>query len=82
MSHNNFQLCQMTNFDCTKWQYVNEVFLITKMGISCKLHMNGQRMRLYMLTIYIIHVQCADIMMSYHLWLEVECNFNMQLMDF
>jgi hypothetical protein len=41
---------------------------------SCKLYMNGQRMKVYMLTAYIIHVKCDDIMLSHHLWLDVACN--------
>jgi hypothetical protein len=32
-------------------------------------------MKVYMLTIYIIHVECDDIMLSYHLRLDVVCNF-------
>jgi len=28
-----------------------------------------------MLTIYIIHVECNDIMLSHHLQLDVACNF-------
>jgi hypothetical protein len=28
-----------------------------------------------MLTIYIIHVKCDDIMLSHHLQLDVACNF-------
>jgi hypothetical protein len=42
---------------------------------SCKLHTNGQWMKVYMLTIYIIHVECDDIMLSRHLWLDVAYNF-------
>jgi hypothetical protein len=29
-----------------------------------------------MLTIYIIHGECDDIMLSHHLQLDVECNFS------
>jgi hypothetical protein len=32
-------------------------------------------MKVYMLTVYIIHVECDDNMLSHHLWLDVECNF-------
>jgi hypothetical protein len=42
---------------------------------SCKLYMNGQWMKVYMLTIYIIHVECDDIMLSHHLRLNVAYNF-------
>jgi hypothetical protein len=42
---------------------------------SYKLYMNGQWMKVYMLSIYIIHVECDDIMLSHHLWLDVAYNF-------
>ncbi len=42
---------------------------------SCKLYMNGQRMKVYMLTIYIIHVECDDIMLNHNLQLDVACDF-------
>jgi hypothetical protein len=45
------------------------------MVISCKLYMDGRWMRVYMLTVYIIHVECDDIMWNHHLWLDVACNF-------
>jgi hypothetical protein len=32
-------------------------------------------MKVYMLTIYIIHVECDDIMLSDHLELNVVCDF-------
>jgi hypothetical protein len=32
-------------------------------------------MKVYMLTIYIIHGECDDITLSHHLWLDVACNF-------
>jgi hypothetical protein len=32
-------------------------------------------MMLYMLTIYIIHVECDDIMFNRHLWWDAACNF-------
>jgi hypothetical protein len=35
----------------------------------------NQHIKLYMLTIYIIHVKCANIMVNHHLQLNVECNF-------
>ncbi len=37
--------------------------------------MNGQSMNVYMLTVYIIHVECDDIMLRHHLQLYVACNF-------
>jgi hypothetical protein len=42
---------------------------------SCKLCMNGQQMKVYMLIVYIIHMKCDDIMLSHHLQLDVACNF-------
>jgi len=42
---------------------------------SCKLYTNGQQMKVYILTIYIIHVECDDIMLNHHLQLNVACNF-------
>jgi hypothetical protein len=42
---------------------------------SYKLYMNGQQMKVYMLTIYIIHVECDDIILNHHLQLNVACNF-------
>jgi hypothetical protein len=49
--------------------------LITKMGTSCKLHMDNQWMRTYVLNVYIIHVKCVDIMVNHHLQLDIECDF-------
>jgi hypothetical protein len=48
--------------------------IVAKMVNSYKLYMNGQHMKVYMLTIYIIHVECDDIMLSHHLRLDVACN--------
>ncbi len=42
---------------------------------SCKFYMNGQQIKVYMLIIYIIHVECDDIMLSHHLQLDVACHF-------
>jgi hypothetical protein len=36
---------------------------------------DNQRMEMYMLTVYFIHGKCADIMLSHHLWLKVQCDF-------
>ncbi len=41
---------------------------------SCKLYMNGQQMKVYMLTVYIIHVECDDIMLNHHLLVDVAYN--------
>jgi hypothetical protein len=42
---------------------------------SYKLYTNARQMKVYMLTIYIIHVERDDIMLSHHLELEVVCDF-------
>jgi hypothetical protein len=44
---------------------------------SYKLYTNDQRMKVYMLIIYIIHVECDDIMLSHHLRLNVACDFHL-----
>jgi hypothetical protein len=36
--------------------------------------MNGQQMKVYMLTVYIIHVECDDIMLNHHLLVDVAYN--------
>ncbi len=48
--------------------------LIAKMGTNCKLHMDNQWMRTYVLNIYIIHVKCV-IVVNHHLQLEIACDF-------
>jgi hypothetical protein len=45
------------------------------MVISCKLYIDGQWIKVYMLIIYIIHVECDDIMLNHHLRLDVACDF-------
>jgi hypothetical protein len=40
-----------------------------------KLYTNCQQMKVYMLIVYIIHMECYDIMLSRDLWLDVACNF-------
>jgi hypothetical protein len=42
---------------------------------SCKLYTNGQWMKVHKLTVYIIHVECDDIMLKHHLHLNVACDF-------
>ncbi len=41
--------------------------------INCKVYTDGQ-MKVYMLTIYIIDVECDNITLSHHLQLDVACN--------
>jgi hypothetical protein len=45
------------------------------MVISCKFYMVGQWIKVYMLTKYMIYVECDDIILSHHLQPNVECNF-------
>jgi hypothetical protein len=45
------------------------------MLISCKLYIDGQWMKVYMLIVYIIHVECDDMMLNHHLWLDVAYDF-------
>jgi hypothetical protein len=49
--------------------------MVAKTKPSCKSYMNGQRMNMYMLTIYIIHSPFGEVMLSHYLQLHVECNF-------
>jgi hypothetical protein len=49
--------------------------IIAKTIFSCKCYMDGQRMNMYMFTIYIIHGPFDDIMLSHDLWLNVGCDF-------
>jgi hypothetical protein len=43
---------------------------VTKMGTNCKLHMDNQWMKTYMLNLYIIHVKCV-IVLNHHLQLDM-----------
>jgi hypothetical protein len=45
------------------------------MVASSKLYMDDQWIKVYILTLYIIHVKCGDIMLNHRLWLDVPCNF-------
>jgi len=56
--------------------------LVANMGISYNLHTNNQHFKLYMLTIYFIHVKCANIMVNHHLQLNIEYNFTYAINDF
>ncbi len=42
---------------------------------SCKFYMNGQRMKMYIRSVYIIYAECENIMLSHHLQLDVACDF-------
>jgi hypothetical protein len=56
-------------------EYLIVVKIVTKTNFSCKCYMDGQRMNMYMLIVYIIHGPFGDVMLSYGLWLDVGCNF-------
>jgi hypothetical protein len=60
------------------WQimcgYLIVVKIVAKTKPSCKCYMNGQRMNMYMLTIYIIHSPFGEVVLSPYLQLHVECN--------
>jgi len=45
------------------------------MVTNCEFYMDGQQMKVYMLTVYIIHVECDNIRLSHHMWLYVACDF-------
>jgi surface polysaccharide O-acyltransferase-like enzyme len=61
------------------WQimcgYLIVVKIVAKTRPSCKCYRNGQRMNMYMLTIYIIHNPFGEVIQSHYLQLHVECNF-------
>jgi hypothetical protein len=42
---------------------------------SYKLYTNGQLMKVYVLIVYMILVDCNDIMLGHHLQLDVACDF-------
>jgi hypothetical protein len=42
---------------------------------NCNFYMNGQRMKMYMLNVYIIYAECENIMLSHHLQLDFACDF-------
>jgi len=61
------------------WQimcgYLIVVKIVTKTRFSYKCYTNGQRMNMYMLTIYIIHGSFGDVMLAHDLQLDIGCNF-------
>jgi hypothetical protein len=52
-----------------------DVKLVAKTRLSCKCYMNGQRMNMYTLTIYIIDAPFVNIMLSHDLQPNIRCNF-------
>jgi hypothetical protein len=60
------------------WQIMCKYLIVVKIVVkkknSCKCYMDGRRMNMYTLTIYIIHGPFGDIMRSHYLWLGVGCN--------
>jgi hypothetical protein len=49
--------------------------LVAKMRTTCKLYIDNQWMKMYMLHVYIIHMKYVHIMSNHHLWLNVRCDF-------
>ncbi len=45
------------------------------MVIRYKLYIDGQWINMNILIVYIIHVECDDIMLNHHLRLDVACDF-------
>jgi len=57
------------------FEYLIVVKIISKTRLSCNYYTNGQRMNMYILTVYIIHGSFGDIMLSHDLPWNVGCNF-------
>jgi hypothetical protein len=60
------------------WQIMCRYFIVVQIVEKIKTYkcyVNGQRMNMYKLTIYIIHGPFDDVMMNHDLWLNVKCNF-------
>jgi hypothetical protein len=55
--------------------YLIVVKLVAKIKLSCKCYMNGQRLNMYMLTVFIIHGPFSDVMLNHNLQLDVRCDF-------
>jgi hypothetical protein len=56
-------------------QYLIIIKIVVKTKLNYKCYMDGQRMNMYILLIYIIHGPFGDVMLSHDLWLNVGCNF-------
>jgi hypothetical protein len=56
-------------------EYLIVAKIVAKTRFSCKCYTNGQRVNMYMLTIYIIHGPFDDVMLNHDLWLDVGWNF-------
>jgi surface polysaccharide O-acyltransferase-like enzyme len=56
--------------------YLIVVKIFAKIRLSYKYYRDGQRMNMYMLTIYIIHSPFDGVMLSHDLQLDVRCDFN------
>jgi hypothetical protein len=56
-------------------EYLIVVKIVAKTSHSCKCYMDGQKMNMYMLIVYIIHGPFGDVMLSHDLWFDVGCNF-------
>jgi hypothetical protein len=56
-------------------EYFIIVKIVAKTRLNYKCYTNGQRMNMYMLTIYIIHSPFGNVMLSCDLRLDIRCNF-------
>jgi hypothetical protein len=57
------------------WEIMCGYLIVAKIELSCKCYMDGQKMNMYTLTIFIIHGPFSDVMLNHNLWLDVRCNF-------
>jgi tryptophan-rich sensory protein len=53
------------------FEYLIVIKIIAKIKLTCKCYTNGEKMNMYMLTIYIIHGPFGYVMMSHILQLNV-----------
>ncbi len=56
------------------WQ-IMWIFNSCRTRFNYKCYTDGQRMNMYMLTMYIIHCSFGDVMLNHDLQVNVECNF-------
>jgi hypothetical protein len=52
-----------------------EYLIVAKIRPSYKCYTDGQKMNMYMLTMYIIHGPFGYVMLNHDLWLNVGCDF-------
>jgi hypothetical protein len=57
------------------FEYLIVVKIVAKIRLSYKCYTDGQKMNMYMMTIYIIHGSFGDVMLNHDLWLNVGSDF-------